>query len=49
MNPNREVSIDKIVVHMGVGEAGDRLVSAEKIMNEITGNKPVRGVAKQIV
>jgi large subunit ribosomal protein L5 len=49
MNPNREVSIDKIVVHMGVGEAGDRLVSAEKILNEITGNKPVRGVAKQTI
>lgn len=49
MNPNREVSIDKIVVHMGVGEAGDRLVSAEKILSEITGNKPVRGVAKQTI
>lgn len=49
MNPNRAVSIDKIVVHMGVGEAGDRLVSAEKIMSEITGNKPVRGVAKQTI
>ena len=32
--------IDKVVVHMGVGEAGDRLVSAEKILTEITGNKP---------
>ncbi|HWQ65198.1 MAG TPA: 50S ribosomal protein L5 [Methanospirillum sp.] len=49
MNPNREVSVDKIVVHMGVGEAGDRLVSAEKILSEITGNKPVRGVAKQTI
>jgi large subunit ribosomal protein L5 len=49
MNPNRAVSIDKVVVHMGVGEAGDRLVSAEKILSEITGNKPVRGVAKQTI
>ncbi|MDD1727719.1 MAG: 50S ribosomal protein L5 [Methanospirillum sp.] len=49
MNPNRAVSIDKVVVHMGVGEAGDRLVSAEKILTEITGNKPVRGVAKQTI
>lgn len=49
MNPNRAVSIDKVVVHMGVGEAGDRLVSAETIMTAITGNKPVRGVAKQTI
>jgi len=49
MNPNRAVSIDKVVVHMGVGEAGDRLVSAEKILTEITGNKPIRGVAKQTI
>jgi large subunit ribosomal protein L5 len=49
MNPNRAVSVDKVTVHMGVGEAGDRLVSAEKILSEITGNKPVRGVAKQTI
>jgi len=46
-NPNRAVVVDKVIVHMAVGEAGDRLVSAEKILTEITGNKPVRGVAKQ--
>ena len=47
MNPNRSVSVDKIVVHMGVGEAGDKLVNAEQIITEITGNTPVRSVAKQ--
>ncbi len=47
MNPNRAVTIDKVVVHMGVGEAGDRLVNAERIVSEITGNTPVRSVAKQ--
>ena len=47
MNPNRSVSVDKIVVHMGVGEAGDKLVNAEQIISEITGNTPVRSVAKQ--
>ncbi|HWQ67185.1 MAG TPA: 50S ribosomal protein L5 [Methanospirillum sp.] len=49
MNPNRAVSIDKVVVHMGVGEAGDRLVCAEKIISEITGNTPIRSVAKQTI
>lgn len=47
MNPNRAVSIDKVVVHMGVGEAGDKLVNAERIISEITGNTPVRSLAKQ--
>lgn len=47
MNPNRAISVDKVVVHMGVGEAGDKLVNAERIVSEITGNTPVRSVAKQ--
>ncbi|HOW03679.1 50S ribosomal protein L5 [Methanospirillum hungatei] len=47
MNPNRSVTVDKVVVHMGVGEAGDKLVNAERIISEITGNTPVRSVAKQ--
>ena len=47
MNPNRSVSVDKIVVHMGVGEAGDKLVNAEQIITEITGNTSVRSVATQ--
>jgi len=47
MNVNRAVSVDKVVVHMGVGEAGDKLVNAERIITEITGNTPVRSLAKQ--
>ncbi len=48
MNPNRAVSIEKVVVHMGVGEAGDKLVNAEQIISEITeGSTTVRSVAKQ--
>lgn len=47
MNPMQDVHIDKIVVHMGVGEAGDKLVKAENIMSEITGQKSVRTIAKR--
>ena len=36
-NPMQEIYIDKVVVHMGVGESGERLVKAEKIMQQITG------------
>jgi len=32
---------------MGVGESGERLVKAEKIMQQITGQKPVRTIAKR--
>ena len=47
MNPMREIIIDKVVVHMGVGEAGDKLVKAENIIREITGQHPVRSIAKR--
>ena len=41
-----QVRIDKVVVHMGVGEAGDKLVKAENIMKEITGQQTIRTIAK---
>ena len=43
----QDVHIDKVVVHMSVGEAGDKLVKAENIITEITGQKPVRTIAKR--
>jgi large subunit ribosomal protein L5 len=43
----QDVRVDKVVVHMGVGEAGDKLVKAENIMREITGQSSVRSVAKR--
>ena len=47
MNPMREVFVDKVVVHMGVGESGDKLTKAVDIMKKITGNNPVQSVAKK--
>lgn len=39
--------VAKVVVHMGVGEAGERLVNAENIMSVLTdGSKPIRSYAK---
>lgn len=43
----QDVLVDKVVVHMGVGEAGDKLVKAENIMTEITGQSPIRAFAKR--
>ncbi|HQD25215.1 MULTISPECIES: 50S ribosomal protein L5 [Methanoculleus] len=47
MSAMKDIYIDKVVVHMGVGESGERLVKAEDIMKQITGQKPVRTIAKR--
>lgn len=44
----RQLSIDKIVVNIGVGEAGERLVKAEKVLEMVTGQKPVETVSKTV-
>lgn len=46
MSIMRNLYIDKVVVHMGVGESGDKLVKAEDVMKRITGHQPVRTIAK---
>jgi large subunit ribosomal protein L5 len=47
MSAMQEIYIDKVIVHMGVGESGERLVNAEEIVKRITGQKPVRTIAKK--
>ena len=42
----RDIYIDKVVVHMGVGEAGDKLVKGENIMKTISKQTPIRTIAK---
>ena len=43
----REPSIEKVVVHMGVGQGGVDLQNAEEILEEITGQQTVRTTAKR--
>ena len=43
----RDIYIDKVVVHMGVGESGEKLVKAENIMKTITKQTPIRSIAKK--
>ena len=47
MNSMRIPSIDKITVHIGTGESGERLTNAEKLLQTIVKQKPVRAVAKK--
>ncbi|MGQ0534900.1 MAG: 50S ribosomal protein L5 [Methanobacteriota archaeon] len=48
-NPMREPIIEKVIVNIGVGEAGDKLMKAEKVLGMITGAKPARTQAKVAV
>ena len=42
----REVQIDKVVVNIGVGEGGEKLMKAEKVLELLTNRKPVRTLSK---
>ena len=43
----REPRVEKVVVHMGIGQGGEPLAQAEEIMAEITEQDPVRTTAKK--
>jgi large subunit ribosomal protein L5 len=45
----RQPRVEKVVVHMGVGEGGRELANAEEILAEVAGQQPVRTVAKNTV
>lgn len=49
MNPMKALSIDKITVHIGTGESGERLTTAEKLLQTIAKQKPVRAMAKKTI
>ncbi len=42
----REIRLEKAVINIGVGDAGERLLKAEKVLKMVTGKKPVRTVSK---
>jgi large subunit ribosomal protein L5 len=46
MNPMEQVRIAKATVNIGVGESGERLARAEKLLETITNQKPVRTFSK---
>jgi len=48
-HPMREPRIEKVVVHMGVGQGGQELVDGEEILEEITGQRAVRTRAQDTV
>ena len=46
MNPMKQLKIAKVVLNIGVGEAGERLGKAEVVLTKLSGCKPVRTLSK---
>lgn len=44
----RDLYIEKIVINIGVGEAGERLAKAEKVLEMVTKQKPVETLSKTV-
>ena len=45
-NKMMDIRLEKAVINIGVGDAGERLIKAEKVLQMVTGKKPIRTIAK---
>jgi large subunit ribosomal protein L5 len=48
-NPMREILVEKVVVNIGVGEAGERVKKAATVLERITGAKPIYTTAHKSI
>lgn len=48
MSGMRDLYVEKVVVNIGVGEAGERLVKAQRVLEMVTGQKSVQTISRTI-
>jgi len=46
-NPMRELKIEKVVLNIGVGQAGEKVEKAGKLLNMLTKRKPIKTISKK--
>jgi large subunit ribosomal protein L5 len=47
-NVMRQIHVDKVVVNIGVGEAGEKLAKAKKVLEMVTGQKPIETMSRTV-
>ena len=48
-NAMRRIRVEKVVVNIGVGEAGEKLLKAQRVLEMITGQKAIQTISKSTI